>query len=212
MPRALHPADFEGSAQKRNRHRLLFMVDEFPSLKRMEIFADALSYMAGYGLKAYLIIQLAIIAVGASAASAAPILIQSGDTGAGQTETCAKNSGTASTCVDVTPHPAWQPNDPNFTPGTTGDLELHADGPPAHLAEPSSLSDEAESYSGDGGNWTTQANVSRHDGEIVRPGPHAGWQRPGSRAHHPVSGDWSDPRRHRQQTCNIGRIRRETPR
>src|SRR3954447_15390778 len=49
--------DFEGSAQKRNRHRLLFMVDEFPSLKRMEIFADALSYMAGYGLKAYLITQ-----------------------------------------------------------------------------------------------------------------------------------------------------------
>jgi type IV secretion system protein VirD4 len=49
--------DFEGAAQKRNRHRLLFMVDEFPSLKRMEIFADALSYMAGYGLKAYLITQ-----------------------------------------------------------------------------------------------------------------------------------------------------------
>lgn len=49
--------DFEGSAQKRNRHRLLFMVDEFPSLKRMEVFADALSYMAGYGLKAYLITQ-----------------------------------------------------------------------------------------------------------------------------------------------------------
>lgn len=45
--------DFEGSARK----RLLFMVDEFPSLKRMEIFADALSYMAGYGLKAYLITQ-----------------------------------------------------------------------------------------------------------------------------------------------------------
>lgn len=49
--------DFQGAAQKRNRHRLLFMVDEFPSLKRMEIFADALSYMAGYGLKAYLITQ-----------------------------------------------------------------------------------------------------------------------------------------------------------
>jgi type IV secretion system protein VirD4 len=45
------------AAQKRNRHRLLFMIDEFPSLKRMEIFADALSYMAGYGLKAYLITQ-----------------------------------------------------------------------------------------------------------------------------------------------------------
>ena len=49
--------DFEGSKQKKNRHRLLFMIDEFPSLQRMELFADALSYMAGYGLKAYLITQ-----------------------------------------------------------------------------------------------------------------------------------------------------------
>ncbi|MBN9658383.1 MAG: type IV secretory system conjugative DNA transfer family protein [Acidobacteria bacterium] len=49
--------DFEGADQKRNNHRLLFMIDEFPSLKRMEVFADALSYMAGYGLKAYLITQ-----------------------------------------------------------------------------------------------------------------------------------------------------------
>ena len=49
--------DFHGSEQLRNKHRLLFLIDEFPSLKRMEIFADALSYMAGYGLKAYLITQ-----------------------------------------------------------------------------------------------------------------------------------------------------------
>ena len=35
----------------------LLLIDEFPSLNRMEIFADALSYMAGYGLKAYLITQ-----------------------------------------------------------------------------------------------------------------------------------------------------------
>jgi type IV secretion system protein VirD4 len=48
---------FEGAEQKKNRHRLLFLIDEFPSLNRMEIFADALSYMAGYGLKAYLITQ-----------------------------------------------------------------------------------------------------------------------------------------------------------
>ena len=48
---------FDGSEQKRNKHRLLFLIDEFPSLNRMEIFADALSYMAGYGLKAYLITQ-----------------------------------------------------------------------------------------------------------------------------------------------------------
>ena len=49
--------DFQGAMQRRNKHRLLFLIDEFPSLKRMELFGDALSYMAGYGLKAYLITQ-----------------------------------------------------------------------------------------------------------------------------------------------------------
>jgi type IV secretion system protein VirD4 len=48
---------FQGAEQKRNKHRLLVLIDEFPSLNRMEVFADALSYMAGYGLKAYLITQ-----------------------------------------------------------------------------------------------------------------------------------------------------------
>lgn len=48
---------FDGAEHKKNKHRLLFLIDEFPSLNRMEIFADALSYMAGYGLKAYLITQ-----------------------------------------------------------------------------------------------------------------------------------------------------------
>src|SRR3954449_11097438 len=48
---------FEDGEQKKNRHRLLLLIDEFPSLNRMEVFADALSYMAGYGLKAYLITQ-----------------------------------------------------------------------------------------------------------------------------------------------------------
>jgi type IV secretion system protein VirD4 len=48
---------YAGAEQQHNRHRLLFLIDEFPSLNRMEIFADALSYMAGYGLKAYLITQ-----------------------------------------------------------------------------------------------------------------------------------------------------------
>jgi type IV secretion system protein VirD4 len=48
---------FDGAEQKKNRHQLLLLIDEFPSLNRMEIFADALSYMAGYGLKAYLITQ-----------------------------------------------------------------------------------------------------------------------------------------------------------
>jgi len=35
----------------------LFLIDEFPSLSHMGVFAHALSYMAGYGLKAYLITQ-----------------------------------------------------------------------------------------------------------------------------------------------------------
>jgi type IV secretion system protein VirD4 len=49
--------EFHGSKQKYHKHRLLFLIDEFPTLKKMEVFADALSYMAGYGLKAYLITQ-----------------------------------------------------------------------------------------------------------------------------------------------------------
>jgi len=49
--------EFAGSEQRRNRYRLLFLIDEFPSLEYMQIFADALSYMAGYGLKAYLFAQ-----------------------------------------------------------------------------------------------------------------------------------------------------------
>jgi type IV secretion system protein VirD4 len=40
-----------------NRQKLLFMIDEFPSLKHLEIFADAMSFMRSYGLKAYLICQ-----------------------------------------------------------------------------------------------------------------------------------------------------------
>ena len=38
-------------------HRLLLMIDEFPSLGRLEIMQTALAFMAGYGIKAYLITQ-----------------------------------------------------------------------------------------------------------------------------------------------------------
>jgi type IV secretion system protein VirD4 len=38
-------------------HRLLLMVDELPSLGRLEILQTALAFMAGYGIKAYLIVQ-----------------------------------------------------------------------------------------------------------------------------------------------------------
>src|SRR5438552_15040641 len=49
--------EFNKGDQKENAHKLLFMIDEFPSLNHMGVFAHALSYMAGYGLKAYLITQ-----------------------------------------------------------------------------------------------------------------------------------------------------------
>jgi len=39
------------------RHRLLLLLDEFASLKRLPVIEEALAFMAGYGLKAYLIVQ-----------------------------------------------------------------------------------------------------------------------------------------------------------
>ena len=39
------------------KHRLLLLIDEFPSLGKLDIFEEALAFIAGYGLKAYLIIQ-----------------------------------------------------------------------------------------------------------------------------------------------------------
>lgn len=39
------------------KHRLLLMLDEFPSLGRLEFFETALAFIAGYGLKAFLIAQ-----------------------------------------------------------------------------------------------------------------------------------------------------------
>jgi type IV secretion system protein VirD4 len=42
---------------KAGRHRLLLMLDEFPALGRLDFFESALAFMAGYGLKAFLIAQ-----------------------------------------------------------------------------------------------------------------------------------------------------------
>ena len=39
------------------RHRLLFMLDEFPALGRLDFFESALAFMAGYGIKSFLITQ-----------------------------------------------------------------------------------------------------------------------------------------------------------
>ena len=40
-----------------NRHQLLMMLDEFPALGRLDFFESALAFMAGYGIRAFLIAQ-----------------------------------------------------------------------------------------------------------------------------------------------------------
>ena len=42
---------------KCRRHQLLLMLDEFPALGRLDFFESALAFMAGYGLKSFLIAQ-----------------------------------------------------------------------------------------------------------------------------------------------------------
>lgn len=44
-------------ARKHYKHQLLGMIDEFPSLGKLEILQESLAFMAGYGLKFYLICQ-----------------------------------------------------------------------------------------------------------------------------------------------------------
>src|SRR3546814_20684724 len=39
------------------RHRLLLMLDEFPALGRLDFFETSLAFMAGYGVRAFLIAQ-----------------------------------------------------------------------------------------------------------------------------------------------------------
>ena len=46
-----------GDPGKAHRHRLLMMLDEFPALGRLDFFETALAFMAGYGIRAYLIAQ-----------------------------------------------------------------------------------------------------------------------------------------------------------
>jgi type IV secretion system protein VirD4 len=47
----------DGQPQSPHRHPLLLMLDEFPSLGRLEVFQESLAVIAAYGIKAYLIMQ-----------------------------------------------------------------------------------------------------------------------------------------------------------
>lgn len=50
--------DFEkGRPKPHYKHRLLMMLDEFPSLGKLEIMQESLAFVAGYGIKCYLIVQ-----------------------------------------------------------------------------------------------------------------------------------------------------------
>ncbi|WP_354289043.1 conjugal transfer protein TraG [Sphingomonas sp. UYEF23] len=47
----------DGERSKTGRHQLLMMLDEFPALGRLDFFETALAFMAGYGIRAFLIAQ-----------------------------------------------------------------------------------------------------------------------------------------------------------
>jgi len=50
--------DFEDGRPKAHyKHRLLMMLDEFPSLGKLDIMQESLAFVAGYGIKCYLIVQ-----------------------------------------------------------------------------------------------------------------------------------------------------------
>lgn len=50
--------EFESGRPKAHyKHRLLAMLDEFPSLGKLEILQESLAFVAGYGIKCYLICQ-----------------------------------------------------------------------------------------------------------------------------------------------------------
>ncbi|WP_275099898.1 type IV secretory system conjugative DNA transfer family protein [Sedimenticola hydrogenitrophicus] len=50
--------DFENGRPKAHyKHRMLMMLDEFPSLGKLEILQESLAFVAGYGIKCYLIAQ-----------------------------------------------------------------------------------------------------------------------------------------------------------
>ncbi|MBP8285336.1 MAG: type IV secretory system conjugative DNA transfer family protein [Rhodoferax sp.] len=49
--------DETGASKSRFPHKMLLLIDEFPALGKLEIFEEALAFIAGYGLKALLITQ-----------------------------------------------------------------------------------------------------------------------------------------------------------
>ncbi len=58
LRRLTETLSFEGGRQVRHyQHPLLLMLDEFPALGRLAFFQESLAYLAGYGIRAFLITQ-----------------------------------------------------------------------------------------------------------------------------------------------------------
>jgi len=58
VSRLTETMDFgEGECGYRHRNPMLLMLDEFPTLGRMDVLQTALAYLPGYGIRAYLIVQ-----------------------------------------------------------------------------------------------------------------------------------------------------------
>src|SRR2546425_5971772 len=58
VSRLTETMDFaEGQGGPRYRNPVLLMLDEFPTLGRMDVLQTALAYLPGYGIRAYLIVQ-----------------------------------------------------------------------------------------------------------------------------------------------------------
>ena len=49
--------DDQGRPQDVYKHRLLMLMDEFTSLGKLEVFQESMAFLAGYGIKCYLIVQ-----------------------------------------------------------------------------------------------------------------------------------------------------------
>ncbi len=47
----------EGRIVAKGKHRLLLLLDEFPSLGKLDVFLDSIAFLAGYNVKLYLITQ-----------------------------------------------------------------------------------------------------------------------------------------------------------
>src|SRR3546814_1297665 len=47
----------ENGANAAPKHKLLMMLDEFPALGRLDFFETSLAFLAGYGVRAFLIAQ-----------------------------------------------------------------------------------------------------------------------------------------------------------